>query len=392
MKNFFQWATILVVLAVIGIGATYYVWRQTRPPATPPVAARLAESTVAVTTPQTAGEAASPAITPITEPTGSPPAETTVSLVLETPTPRPGLVILPPEPVTATGESPATGAEPDAPPLVQATSGASTSAAITMQLPTPTPSWTPTWTPAPVATSTSVLNAQVPATSTVPISTPAAPAIAQVGVTPTVDAGWLRPAVTQIPPSLALGIATPTVRAQIIVPPVVTALPAFDAAPATPTMTPAPIQLYRAPDPATAIDGATALRTGMDIVARDTTGTWFLLIDGLWVRAGDVSNPPSQLPLVVPTITPTPTNTGTPTPTSIPEATATPLPTATPTPTPLDFPVCDCSPNTYACVTHNFTVRAQAQACFEYCFRITGLDVHNLDPDGNGIACQNLPE
>jgi hypothetical protein len=38
-----------------------------------------------------------------------------------------------------------------------------------------------------------------------------------------------------------------------------------------------------------------------------------------------------------------------------------------------------------------FTNRAQAQQCFEYCFRQTGLDIHLLDPNLNGMACENLP-
>jgi hypothetical protein len=86
-------------------------------------------------------------------------------------------------------------------------------------------------------------------------------------------------------------------------------------------------------------------------------------------------------------------------PSSTPTVTTTPAPTATalgspmptPTPTSLDQPVCACSSDQYDCLGSVFSGQAQAQQCFEYCFRQTGKDVHNLDPNGNGVACENLP-
>lgn len=213
------------------------------------------------------------------------------------------------------------------------------------------------------------------------------------------DAAWLVPAPVQVPESLAFGIATPERRAEIIVEPVVTAIVLSELLPTPTPQMPlttqpltTPVQLYRAPEAQAILADADAPLNTLDIVARDTTGNWYLLLNGLWVRAETIPNPPSQLPLVVPTVTPTPTNTGVPTPTDEPPAPTPAPPTPTPTPTSLDFPVCDCTPETYACVTHFFRVRAEAQACFEYCFRITGRDVHNLDGDGNGRACENLPE
>jgi hypothetical protein len=54
--------------------------------------------------------------------------------------------------------------------------------------------------------------------------------------------------------------------------------------------------------------------------------------------------------------------------------------------------VCDCSGDTLDCLGNIFANRAQAQQCFEYCFRQTGRDIHLLDPNGNGMACENLPD
>jgi len=46
----------------------------------------------------------------------------------------------------------------------------------------------------------------------------------------------------------------------------------------------------------------------------------------------------------------------------------------------------DCSSDVYNC--GNFTTRAEAQAVFDAC---GPEDVHGLDADGNGEACESLP-
>jgi len=58
---------------------------------------------------------------------------------------------------------------------------------------------------------------------------------------------------------------------------------------------------------------------------------------------------------------------------------STPTPTATPR-------VWDCSYNRYNC--GDFSSQAEAQACYEYCMTATGQDVHDLDRDSDGIACE----
>jgi micrococcal nuclease len=72
-------------------------------------------------------------------------------------------------------------------------------------------------------------------------------------------------------------------------------------------------------------------------------------------------------------------------------ATAVPLATA-PLPEPT-YPlsneaVCDCSGNRYNC--GRFATHDEAQACYDYCLPIAG-DVHDLDRDGDGFACESLP-
>ncbi len=105
----------------------------------------------------------------------------------------------------------------------------------------------------------------------------------------------------------------------------------------------------------------------------------------------------TQSPTAVPpTVTATATATSAPTPTATatatqrPTATATEASTVTVTPTQSGMPtVCDCSGDLYNC--SDFGTRAAAQACYDYCHALTGRDVHRLDSDGDGEACESLP-
>lgn len=63
------------------------------------------------------------------------------------------------------------------------------------------------------------------------------------------------------------------------------------------------------------------------------------------------------------------------------------LPASTPVPPPP--PVCDCSYNRYNC--SSFATQRGAQVCFNYCLRVTGYDVHWLDADRDGVACEWNP-
>ena len=50
---------------------------------------------------------------------------------------------------------------------------------------------------------------------------------------------------------------------------------------------------------------------------------------------------------------------------------------------------CDCSGNIYNC--SNFSTHAKAQATHDCCILKVGSDVHSLDIDGDGEACESLP-
>jgi hypothetical protein len=72
-------------------------------------------------------------------------------------------------------------------------------------------------------------------------------------------------------------------------------------------------------------------------------------------------------------------------------------PTATPRPTaPIIVPtspppaaVCSCSGDSYNC--SSFSTHRQAQACFSYCISQGRGDIHRLDGDNDGVACESLP-
>ena len=49
--------------------------------------------------------------------------------------------------------------------------------------------------------------------------------------------------------------------------------------------------------------------------------------------------------------------------------------------------VCDCSSNIYNC--DDFSTHSEAQSCFEYCGGIDN-DIHWLDGDDDGVACEGL--
>lgn len=92
------------------------------------------------------------------------------------------------------------------------------------------------------------------------------------------------------------------------------------------------------------------------------------------------------------TKTPTQTFTTTPTKTQTPTVTSTPTKTPTPKATATKSPPANCSTcayDAYNCA--DFSTQAQAQACYDYCMAQVGYDVHRLDADNDGEACESLP-
>jgi hypothetical protein len=50
---------------------------------------------------------------------------------------------------------------------------------------------------------------------------------------------------------------------------------------------------------------------------------------------------------------------------------------------------CACTGNLYNC--GDFGTQAAAQACYDWCVSLGAGDVHQLDSDGDGEACESLP-
>jgi endonuclease YncB( thermonuclease family) len=50
---------------------------------------------------------------------------------------------------------------------------------------------------------------------------------------------------------------------------------------------------------------------------------------------------------------------------------------------------CDCSGDVYSC--SDFATQAEAQLCYSYCVFQGAGDIHNLDGNGDGSACEELP-
>ena len=97
------------------------------------------------------------------------------------------------------------------------------------------------------------------------------------------------------------------------------------------------------------------------------------------VATGQTIPPPVHLPLVRLDETPTATATVSPTPTVV----------VVPTPTQGPDGPCLCDRNRYNC--SDFTTQAEAQACFDFCVAQGAGDVHRLDRDNDGVACEALP-
>lgn len=95
---------------------------------------------------------------------------------------------------------------------------------------------------------------------------------------------------------------------------------------------------------------------------------------------------PTATPTLAPPPIATPPPTATKTPVVIPPATQVPTPTATNAPA--QTYVCD--HEFYNC--SDFATQPEAQAAYEYCRDVAHAgDVHGLDTDHDGIACESLP-
>ena len=262
-------------------------------------------------------------------------------------------------------------------------------------------------TPVVLGPTSSELNATTNSMASTTASFATATAIVTSGTMPTAAAATIGVATVEaasvVPPvSIEVSETIPLIPVPALIPvetvtPIVVSQIERTPPPATPTPQPVgPIAntaspLYSGPSLDSIIVGQTSVGEQLTVIGYYTEGEWYLLGNGHWLPGAVVDNAPLALPLVFPTMTPVPSSTPTATFTPLPTATLVGSPTPTPTATSLDEPVCDCSGDTLDCLGNIFANRAEAQQCFEYCFRQTGRDIHLLDPNLNGMACENLP-
>lgn len=109
--------------------------------------------------------------------------------------------------------------------------------------------------------------------------------------------------------------------------------------------------------------------------------------------SGQTIPPTVYLPIIArpSLLTPTPTATlvptGTPTSTPISTSTATSTPTPTATATTQMLYICD--HDAYSC--SDFDTQAEAQSVYDYCAALGFGDIHRLDSNNDGEACESLP-
>lgn len=162
-----------------------------------------------------------------------------------------------------------------------------------------------------------------------------------------------------------------------------------------------PANLRSGPGVTYAVVGGARKGEVLDLAAKTSDGTWYKTVGGGWIYADLVQI--AHNGGAAPTMTPMPTGTavvqdGGPAPTNLPiirndvNPTATPIPTQVPpqaTSTPVFVAPCGCEGNQYNC--GNFSTHSEAQACFDYCVSTGAGDIHGLDADDDGLACEALP-
>ena len=420
MLRLLRWGTFLVLIAVVtGVLLSYPILRDRffAPTFAAPVAAIEVLPKAAVTTqPATTG---TPTVIATFSATISATATMTViPTVLPTsaPTRAQGVIIQAPSPTVPL--QPSTIPTSTAQSIATSTPVALATTSLLPAINTATATNSPT-VKATNPTTTTIITASVGIAVPVTPSTPTPALIMQGPAAPVGEKGYEpplasasvateatpTPIVLAVPPTLPTPFVVTTVEVSpaisttsIITPMVVITLELTPqtGTPITPSLPLGPIAntngpLYGGPDLNAAIVGQITAGEQLLIIGIYTEGTWYLLANGMWLPGNLVDNAPLTLPLVFPTVTPIPTNTPTITPTPLPTATLVGSVTPSPTPTSLEVPVCDCSGDHLDCLGNIFANRAAAQGCFEYCFRQTGLDIHLLDPNLNGVACENLP-
>lgn len=112
----------------------------------------------------------------------------------------------------------------------------------------------------------------------------------------------------------------------------------------------------------------------IELVAKDETDDWYELASGVWIAAFLVDNAPTDLPVTSDISLPARSG-----------GLTTPEPQPTPEQPAQPYAECDCSGDVLNC--DDFAGPYDAQACFNYCGGVNN-DIHRLDRDGDGNACE----
>jgi uncharacterized protein YraI len=183
--------------------------------------------------------------------------------------------------------------------------------------------------------------------------------------------------------------------------PTATSMPMADVPEQTPTPEPTNIPEEKQVPIVTASEGDVNLRSGpstdydivgtlvagqsLEIVGRNADSTWWQVSspDGLYWIADEVTTV-SNVNDSIPEVEAPPTPIATEPPTTMEPTTEPQPPEQVPTePPPIE--ACDCSGNHLNCP--DFGTHASAQACYEHCKSLGRGDVHGLDRDDDGTAC-----
>lgn len=192
--------------------------------------------------------------------------------------------------------------------------------------------------------------------------------------------------------------ATPVPPTDTPIPATETPVPTNTSAP-TPTTTPvggvrvvSAANLRAGPGTGFAVVRSAQAGDVLVVTGRNATGDWYELEEGAWVAAFLVEGASVDVPLAVviptlPTVSPEVVP-ATVIPVIIPATVAPIVPTALPLfqpPSP-EGSSCDCSRNLYNC--DDFLRPWDAQACYLRCNVLGAGDVHGLDRDSDGNACE----
>jgi hypothetical protein len=130
--------------------------------------------------------------------------------------------------------------------------------------------------------------------------------------------------------------------------------------------------LRRGPGTDFAVVGGVKQGQALEVSGRNAEGDWLLLANGTWIAArlvNGVGDPPIVIePDVVSTST-----------VQVRQVTIQVVTVEVET-------ACECTGNLYNCA--DFEPASDAQKCYELCMRQTGKDVHDLDRNDDGVACE----